>query len=159
MKACQTSNGVLLISRWYSSRRARGPTARSGIPSFDAGWDFVAQYNIRWPFQLAAPSSSFPVAESSLSPNELLPTLIPPCHWCHWYTSRRNVRVFNLVLLLENFNHFQKKEKKKKKSPNWTRIVLYIQGLTASKKFNFYSTFSNSICQQTTNIWHLKRRL
>ena len=55
MKACQTSNRALLTSRWYSHRHARGWSARPGMPSFDAGRDFVAQLNISWPFQLSSP--------------------------------------------------------------------------------------------------------
>lgn len=92
MKACQTSNRALLTSWWYSHRHARGWSARPGMPSFDAGRDFVAQLNISWPFQLSSPPfspfspfSPFPSSLSallSLYTNSCAPSF-PPFYWCH----------------------------------------------------------------------------
>lgn len=51
------------------------------MPSFDAGWDFVAQLNISWPFQLPNPFSLSPLATLSLFTNSCLPSF-SPCYWC-----------------------------------------------------------------------------
>lgn len=80
IKACQTLNRALL-ALWHSHRHARGCAARPGMPSFDAGWDFVAQLNISWPFQLPNPFSSSPLATLSLFTNSCLPSF-SPCYWC-----------------------------------------------------------------------------
>lgn len=74
MKACQTSNSILLISLWYSHRHARRLAARPGMPSFDAGRDFVAQLNMGWPFQLLPPLPPEPSITKSIL--QLLPALI-----------------------------------------------------------------------------------
>lgn len=50
------------------------------MPSFDAGWDFVAQLNIRWPFQHPPPPLSS--LALSLYPNSCPPSF-SPCCWCH----------------------------------------------------------------------------
>lgn len=44
------------------------------MPSFDAGWDFVAQLNIRWPFQPLPSNPSIPFGTQSIS--QQLPALI-----------------------------------------------------------------------------------
>lgn len=47
------------------------------MPSFDAGWDFVAQLNISWPFQLPPPPLYPPWLHSVY-----IPTVVRP-HSCH----------------------------------------------------------------------------
>lgn len=48
------------------------------MPSFDAGWDFVAQLNISWPFQLRypLPPPSFPY--SPWLNSVYVPTVVHP---------------------------------------------------------------------------------
>lgn len=56
--------------------REDGPR-RPGMPSFDAGWDFVAQLDISWPFQLPNPPPHLPPHPLWLHP-VYIPTVVRP---------------------------------------------------------------------------------